>query len=136
MARIMEYAIITTGGKQYRVQPGDVIGVDKLETDKDTHVFDKVLLVATDGKVEVGKPTVKTTVTAKVLGQTKGEKIYVSKFKAKARYRRRSGFRAQLTKVQIEAIGNAKGAAAPKEKVTKPVVEKTEIKAKTVRVKK
>lgn len=106
----MEYAVIKTGGKQYVVKTGDVLEVDKLLADKDkTITFDKVLLWVSDGQTKIGMPTVPNiNVRAKVLDQIKGEKIYVRKFKAKVRYRRKIGFRALLTKVKIEKIETKK----------------------------
>lgn len=104
----MEYAVIKTGGKQYRVKAGDVLDVDKLVADKEV-VFGDVLLYVLNGTVKIGTPTVSgMSVKAKVLEQHKGEKIRVAKFKSKVRYRRVTGFRALLTKVQIEKIELAK----------------------------
>lgn len=106
----MEYAVIKTGGKQYIVKAGDVIEVDKLLTEKDKSItFDKVLLLVSDGQTKIGIPTVpNVNVRAKVLDQVKGEKIYVRKFKAKVRYRRKIGFRPLLTRVQIDKIETKK----------------------------
>jgi large subunit ribosomal protein L21 len=102
----MKYAIIKTGGKQYKVAEGDVIEVDKLPEGDGKIVFEEVLLLVTDNGVKVGKPTISgEKVEGKILGNFKGTKIRVSKFKSKVRYRRVSGFRASLTKVQIEKIG-------------------------------
>jgi large subunit ribosomal protein L21 len=102
----MKYAIIKTGGKQYKVAEGDVIEVDKLPEKDGKIVFEEVLLLVTDNGVKVGKPTISgEKVEGKILGNFKGTKIRVSKFKSKVRYRRVSGFRASLTKVQIEKIG-------------------------------
>jgi large subunit ribosomal protein L21 len=114
----MEYAVIRTGGKQYRVKQGDIIEVDKLPVLKDQSItFDDVLLWVLDGQVKVGTPIVSDVkVKAKVLDQIKGEKIRVAKFKAKVRYRRVMGFRAQLTRIQIEKIESGKS-----EKVAKAV---------------
>ena len=102
----MEYAVIRTGGKQYRVAMGDILEIDKLPVEKDSTVtFDDILLHVVEGKVAVGGPKLADVkVRAKVLDQVKGEKIRVAKFKSKVRYRRVTGFRAQLTKVQIEKI--------------------------------
>ena len=102
----MEYVVIRTGGKQYRVKQGDIIEVDKLPVEKDKVVtFDDVLLWVSDGQVKIGTPLVgDVKVKAKVLDQIKGEKIRVAKFKAKARYRRVMGFRPLLTRIQIEKI--------------------------------
>ena len=100
------YAIIKTGGKQYRVQEGDNIFVEKLDADVDSNVvFDQVLAVVNDGDVKVGAPVVEgAKVTAKVLAQGKEKKILVFKYKAKSNYRRRQGHRKPFTKVSIEKI--------------------------------
>ncbi|MGI6604642.1 MAG: 50S ribosomal protein L21 [Firmicutes bacterium] len=100
------YAVIETGGKQYRVQEGDVIFVEKLAQDPDTVVeFDRVLLVGKEDGVKLGTPVVQEAkVTAKVLEQGKGPKIIGLKYKAKSNYRRRYGHRQPYTKVQIEGI--------------------------------
>lgn len=100
------YAIIKTGGKQYRVQEGDSIFVEKLNADVDSNVvFDQVLAVANDGDVKVGTPVVEgAKVTAKVLAQGKEKKVLVFKYKAKSNYRRRQGHRQPFTKVAIEKI--------------------------------
>ena len=101
----MEYAVIRTGGKQYKVSSGDVLEVDKIKDAGKSLVFEDVLLLVNEDKVNLGKPTVKgAKVSAKLLEQTKGDKIRVMKFKAKSRYRRTTGFRAQLSKIQIEKI--------------------------------
>lgn len=120
----MKYAIIKTGGKQYKVAKGDIIEVDKLSGESDKIIFDQVLLLVTENDVRVGKPTLKgETVEAKVLGNLRGTKIRVSKFKSKVRYRRVSGFRASLTKVQIEKIGG--GEEKPEKKT---IIKKTAVK--------
>lgn len=100
------YAIIKTGGKQYRVQEGDNIFVEKLDADVDSNVvFDQVLAVVNDGDVKVGASVVEgAKVTAKVLAQGKEKKILVFKYKAKSNYRRRQGHRQPFTKVSIEKI--------------------------------
>ncbi len=100
------YAIIKTGGKQYRVQEGDNIFVEKLASDVDSEVvFDQVLAVVNDGDVKVGTPVVEgAKVTAKVLEQGKEKKIRIFKYKAKSNYRRRQGHRQPYTKVTIEKI--------------------------------
>lgn len=99
------YAIIETGGKQYRVQEGDVIFVEKLDLSQDaTAQFDVLLLGKEDG-VTVGKPVVSgAKVSAKVLGQVKGEKIIVFKYKSKKNYRRKQGHRQPYTKLEITGI--------------------------------
>lgn len=100
------YAIIKTGGKQYRVQEGDVITIEKLEAQADeTVTFDEVLTVVNDGNVKVGLPVVDgAKVTGKVVEHGKGKKVLVFKYKAKSNYRRRQGHRQPFTKVRIESI--------------------------------
>jgi large subunit ribosomal protein L21 len=101
----MNYVVIKTGGKQYKVSEGDVIEVDRLAVDGEKVIFDDVLLKVTDSGVKIGAPTVKgEKVEGKLVEQTKGDKIRVSKFKSKVRYRRVTGFRASLSKVLIEKI--------------------------------
>ena len=100
------YAVIATGGKQYRVSEGDVIFVEKLagEVD-DALVFTEVLTIVTDGDVKIGAPFVEgAKVTGKVLKQDKNKKIIVYKYKSKANYRRKTGHRQPYTKVTIEKI--------------------------------
>lgn len=99
------YAIIKTGGKQYCVEEGKVITIEKLDVEAGAEVaFDGVLLVSGDS-VKIGQPTVAgAKVTGKVLEQGKGAKIRIFKYKAKSNYRRRQGHRQPFTKVQIEKI--------------------------------
>jgi large subunit ribosomal protein L21 len=106
----MKYAVVVSGGKQYKVQEGDVVVVDQLPVDANSaYAFSDVLLFVDGDKREVGLPTLTgVKVSGKVLEHTKGEKIRVAKFKAKAKYRRVRGFRASLTKVQIESIETGK----------------------------
>lgn len=99
------YAIIKTGGKQYVVEEGKVISIEKLDAEKGAEVtFDEVLLVSGDD-VKIGQPNVAgAKVTGKVLEQGKERKIRIFKYKAKSNYRRRQGHRQPFTKVQIEKI--------------------------------
>ena len=99
------YAIIKTGGKQYCVEEGKVITIEKLDVEAGAEVaFDEVLLASGDS-VKIGQPTVAgAKVTGKVLEQGKGAKIRIFKYKAKSNYRRRQGHRQPFTKVQIEKI--------------------------------
>jgi large subunit ribosomal protein L21 len=120
----MNYAVIKTGGKQYKVSEGDIIEIDRIVGKDEKFTFEEVLLLVNDGKVTVGKPFIAgEKVEAKILEDLKGEKVRVSKFKSKVRYRRTMGFRAALTKVQIEKIGGAKAKAEVK--VEKPVKKTT-----------
>ena len=100
------YAIIQTGGKQYRVSEGDVLSVEKLPVaEGEEVVFDQVLTVVADGDVKIGKPVLEgAKVTAKVVEHGKGEKIVVFKYKAKSNYRKRQGHRQPYTKVEISKI--------------------------------
>ena len=100
------YAIIATGGKQYRVSEGDVIYIEKLDAEVDSTVSFDVLLVGNEGDVKVGTPVVEgVKVEGKVVAQTRGEKIIVFKYKAKKNYRRKQGHRQPYTKVEITKIG-------------------------------
>ena len=100
------YAIFETGGKQYKVEEGSVIFVEKLDVAEGESVtFDKVLAVADGDKVTVGTPVVEgAKVTAKVIKQGKAKKIYVFKMKRKKNYRRKKGHRQPYTKVEITKI--------------------------------
>ena len=100
------YAVIKTGGKQYRVQQGDVIFVEKLNAQADEAVtFDEVLLVGEADQSKVGTPVVEgAKVEGKVLAQVKGQKIVVYKYKAKKNERKKQGHRQPYTKVEITAI--------------------------------
>jgi len=103
---VIMYAIIETGGKQYRVTEGDVVTIEKLEANQGEAVeFDRVLTVVKEGEVVIGRPLVTgAKVTAKVVEHGKGKKILVFKYKAKSNYRRRQGHRQPFTKVVIEKI--------------------------------
>ena len=100
------YAIIATGGKQYRVSEGDVIYIEKIDAQVDSTVSFDVLLLGNEGDVKVGTPVVEgVKVEGKVVGQIRGEKIIVFKYKAKKNYRRKQGHRQPYTKVEITKIG-------------------------------
>jgi large subunit ribosomal protein L21 len=100
------FAIITSGGKQYRVQEGDVVRLELLDADAGTTLELPVLLVGGD-EVKVGTPTVDgARVTAEVIGHGRGEKIHVYKFKAKTNYRRHLGHRQSYTEVRITGISD------------------------------
>jgi large subunit ribosomal protein L21 len=102
------FAVIATGGKQYLAKVGDTLTVEKIEGAKgDAVTFDKVLLIAEDdaSKVDVGTPYLKATVTGELMSQGRAEKIEVVHYKAKVRYKKRSGHRQPFTKVKITKIG-------------------------------
>ena len=100
------YAIIVTGGKQYKVREGDIIFIEKLNAEEGTTVtFDQVIAVSGNDGLKVGAPTVAgATVTATVVKNGKGKKIYVLKYKAKKNERKKIGHRQPYTKVQIQTI--------------------------------
>jgi large subunit ribosomal protein L21 len=109
----MSYAIITLGGKQYRVREGERLLVDQLKTDEGKTFEPRVLLIGGDGKTDLS-PT--TTVTARVVGHQLGEKIRIGKYKKRTGYRKHNGYRSRLTQIEIESIGGgARKAAAKKE---------------------
>ena len=100
------YAVIVSGGKQYRVSQGDVIYVEKLDQEVDSTVNFDVLMLGSEDGVEVGTPTLAgAKVEGKVVGQIRGEKIVVYKYKSKKNYRRKQGHRQPYTKVEITKIG-------------------------------
>ena len=100
------YAVLKTGGKQYKVSEGDVIYVEKLVADVDSTVeLTDVLAIAGDNGITVGSPTVEgAKVVCKVLAQDKAKKIIVFKYKAKKDYRRKQGHRQPYTKLKVEQI--------------------------------
>jgi len=101
------YAVLVTGGKQYKVSEGDVLYVEKLNAEVDSNIeFDNILMVSKeDGELVVGKPVVDgAKVIAKVLSQGKNKKIIVFKYKRKLDYRKKQGHRQPYTKLQIEKI--------------------------------
>ena len=123
LTNVSNYAVIQTGGKQYRVQPGDVIDVEKLEDEVGSRIdLSSVLLVGEDDAVSVGTPTVDgAKVTAEIADQFRGPKIIVYKYKAKTRYRRKNGHRQSYTRLRIRHI-LTDGAEEPEEVVAEPVV--------------
>ena len=129
----MKYAVIKTGGKQYKVAPGQVLQVEKLDSDGESVVFEEVLLVVEGDKVEVGMPTVSDVkVFASVVAEVKGEKIEVFKYKSKSRYRKHTGHRQKYTQVKIDSIGakrETKVTTKAKEVVIPSVVEGSKTKA-------
>jgi large subunit ribosomal protein L21 len=100
------YAIVETGGKQYRVKVGDVLSVEKLDGEAGTDVtLDRVLLIGGTDDVQVGTPVIEgASVAAQIADQYRGEKIVVFKYKPKKNYRRRTGHRQSLTRLQITGI--------------------------------
>ncbi|HET7855227.1 MAG TPA: 50S ribosomal protein L21 [Gaiellaceae bacterium] len=122
----MTYAIISLGGKQYRVQEGDRLVVDRLGEAEGKTFHPPILFVGGDGKAELGPRG--TTVTAKVVGHVLGDKIRVGKYRRRTGYSRHTGHRSRLTEVEIQSIGRKTERAAAKSKADeKP---KAEAKAK------
>ena len=103
------YAIISLGGKQYRVREGEKLLVDRVPTDEGKTFHPDVLFTGGDGKADF-KP--KIQVTAKVLGHVKGEKIRIGKYRRRTGYRRHTGYRSSLSQIEITAIGAKRQAAA------------------------
>jgi large subunit ribosomal protein L21 len=106
------YAVVSSGGKQYRVEPGTTLTMERLGADVGApFTFDRVLLIGDGDQVTVGTPVVSgATVSATVLGEELGPKLVIFKFKQKVKYRRRTGHRQHLVRVRIDAI-NAEGSA-------------------------
>ncbi|HSJ49684.1 MAG TPA: 50S ribosomal protein L21 [Actinomycetota bacterium] len=98
------YAVIRTGGKQQKVKPGDIIEVEYLHDDGDTVTLHPLLVVDDDGKTHVGKEVERAVVTAKRLGEQKGDKVNVFKYKNKSGYARRQGHRQLMTLLEIAEV--------------------------------
>src|SRR4029077_1021663 len=120
------YAIISLGGKQYRVQEGERLLVDRLREDEGATLQPRVLLIGGNGTPDLSPST---TVTARVVGHELGEKIRIGKSRRRTGYRKHTGHRSKLTRIEIESIGGAKRAAkaAPKaEQAEKAALQKAE----------
>jgi large subunit ribosomal protein L21 len=109
------YAVVSSGGKQYRVEPGTTLTMERIGAEAGApYTFDRVLLIGDGDQVTVGTPVVSgATVSATVLGEELGPKLVIFKFKQKVKYRRRTGHRQHLVRVRIDSI-NANGAAKPR----------------------
>jgi large subunit ribosomal protein L21 len=112
----MSYAIITVGGKQYRVQEGERLLVDRLKTDAGKTFNPRVLLIGGDGNTDFAPST---TVTARVVDHVLGEKVRIGKYRQRTGYKRHTGFRSSLTQIEIESIGGGAKKAAAKPKAEK-----------------
>jgi large subunit ribosomal protein L21 len=116
------YAVVSSGGKQYRVEPGGTLIVERLAADAGASItFDRVLLVGDGEGITVGTPTVSgATVSGTVIGEELGPKIVIFKYKQKVKYRRRTGHRQHLTRVRIDGItANGRTESAPEAKPAK-----------------
>lgn len=98
------YAVIKTGGKQHKVQPGDVLEVEYLHGVGETITFRPLLVVDDEGRTHVGKELERAAVTATLVGERKGEKVRIFKYKNKTGYARRAGHRQLLTLIRIEDV--------------------------------
>ena len=103
------YALIETSGRQFKVSPGQTITVDKMPIAEGSQIdLDKVLLISDEGKITSGRPFIEgAKVTATVVGEGRGKKVVVYKYKSKTRYRKKMGHRQQYTKLAIKNIVTA-----------------------------
>ena len=130
------YAIIETGGKQYRVKNGDQIAVEKLSNVEDGSkvVFDKVLVVGEGADVKVGAPYVEgSVVEGKAIETGKGKKVIIFKYKAKKDYRKKQGHRQPYTMVKIESLGTGSKKAEPVKEAPKAEAKEEVKEAKPVK---
>jgi len=109
----MAYAIISLGGKQYRVQEGERLLVDRVPTEQGKTFHPEVLMLGGDGVFELAP---KSQVTVRVVGSALGDKVTIGKYRPKSGYRRKTGFRAKLSQIEIESIGGAARRSAPAKK--------------------
>jgi large subunit ribosomal protein L21 len=119
----MTYAIVKFGGKQYRVQEGEYLLVDRLAVDENKTFHPEVLFVGGDGQAELAPKGVQ--VTAKVVGHVLGDKLRIGKYKKRTGYKRHNGHRSRLSQVHIETIGKraTRTAAKPAEEKAEPKAE-------------
>ena len=111
----MTYAVISIGGKQYRVREGERLLVDRLPYEEGKTFTPDVLLVSADGETSLGADEVKgQQVTARVAGHVLGKKVIVGKHRQRTGYRRRNGHRSRLSQIEIESIGKKAARAAKK----------------------
>ena len=114
------YAIISLGGKQYRVQEGERLLVDRLRADEGATLEPRVLLIGGNGTPDLAPSA---TVTARVVGHELGQKIRIGKYRRRTGYKKHTGYRSRLTRIEIESIGAAKRARAAKAKAEEPKAE-------------
>jgi len=122
------YAVVTTGGKQYRVEAGSELTIERLAADAGSPItFDRVLMVGDGDTITVGTPTVEgATVSGTILGESLGPKLVIFKFKQKVKYRRTAGHRQHFTRVRIDEIS----ASGKKSTAEKPEAAKAEARPK------
>ncbi|OGG06527.1 50S ribosomal protein L21 [Candidatus Gottesmanbacteria bacterium RIFCSPHIGHO2_02_FULL_40_24] len=128
----MKYAVVKSGGKQYVVSEGNTVTIDKVDGEVGKNYrFDEVMLLRNEEVVLIGTPFLENVqVSGKVEKQYQGKKLHVMKFKAKVNYRRKIGFRPQLTDISVEKISSEREAAKIKTK-TKPVKKAVSKKTKS-----
>jgi large subunit ribosomal protein L21 len=119
------YAVIKTGGKQHKVQTGDVIEVEKLVHGGETVTFHPILVVDDAGATHVGTEAAKATVTAQPLGEKKGEKVKIFKYRPKTGYAKRGGHRQLITLLEIQDVTMGGGGKKAPAKKAAPKVEPT-----------
>jgi large subunit ribosomal protein L21 len=119
------YAVIKAGGKQHKVKAGDVLEIELMHTDGDTVTFQPLLVVDDDGKTHYGKEAAQAVVTAKLLGEQKGDKVHVFKYKNKSGYARRQGHRQLMTLIEIADVklGSAPRRAPAQTPAQKPATK-------------
>jgi large subunit ribosomal protein L21 len=118
------YAVIKTGGKQQKVKAGDVIEVEKLVHEGETVTFHPILVVDDDGKTHAGAEAAKAVVTATPLGEKKGDKVKIFKYRPKSGYARKAGHRQMLTVLEIQDVKlGAAAKKAPSKKTEEPAAE-------------
>jgi len=119
------YAVIKAGGKQHKVKAGDVLEIELMHADGDTVTFQPLLVVDDDGTTHYGKEAAQAVVTAKLLGEQKGDKVHVFKYKNKSGYARRQGHRQLMTLIEIADVklGSAPKRAAAQKPVAKRATE-------------
>jgi large subunit ribosomal protein L21 len=114
------YAVIKTGGKQHKVQPGDVIEVELIHGIGESVTFHPLLVVDDDGTTHYGKDAAKAVVTAKPVGEQKGDKVKIFKYKNKTGYARKAGHRQLLTLLEISTVSLGGAAKAAPKKADAP----------------
>ena len=130
----MGYAVISVGGKQYRVREGERLLVDRLPHDEGKTFHPDLLLLGGDGAPKLGDGLKGAQVTAKVAAHVLGEKVIVGKHRQRTGYRRRNGFRARLSQIEIQAIGTkAPRSATTKKAEEKPAAKKAPAKKTTAK---
>ncbi len=120
------YAVIKTGGKQQKVKAGDVVEVEKIVHEGQTVTFHPILVVDDDGRTHVGAEAAKAVVTAKPLGEKKGDKVKIFKYRPKTGYARKAGHRQMLTLLEVEEVRLAEPKRSTK-KAEAPAGEAAEV---------